>query len=380
MVQPGTGNKILEYMNSRLFLLCGFTFIFLFCRCNDDDPHPSDNWQRTIMVYLGRDNKEFQYADEDKINAMIQGWNGQGGNLVIYEDVYNGETRLMEVYHEKGENKIRILETYEPENSANPEVFKRVIRDMKSRYPADSYGLIFFSHGTGWLPEGTFTKAIGRDNGQEMDIIDFAGAIPDGLFDFMILEACFTTGIEFVYELKDKTGYILGSAAEILSPGFRETYRTSMDLLFSQEADLTGFAKNVMNWTNSQSGAYRSGTISLIQTNRLDNLAMWLKANISETFDGNIATLQCFDRGYNLFFDFEDYFSRLVTENKQAELSNLINDCILYKDATDNFMPGYNYKGFTITKHSGFTTYVMQDRRASLNEAYKNLKWYKAVF
>ena len=70
--------------------------------------------------------------------------------------------------------------TYDQENSASPQVLKRVINDVTRLYPAKSYGLIVFSHGSGWLPPHTLvngSRSIIIDNDNEMEITDFAMAL-----------------------------------------------------------------------------------------------------------------------------------------------------------------------------------------------------------
>lgn len=84
-----------------------------------------------------------------------------------------------------------------------------------------SYGFIVFSHASGWLPQGTLTSPLSiiMDKKQEMELSDFAQAIPDKTFNYIIFEAYFMSRIEVAYELKKKSDYILASLAEILSPG-----------------------------------------------------------------------------------------------------------------------------------------------------------------
>ena len=91
-------------------------------------------------------------------------------------------------------------------------MLKRVINDVTRLYPAKSYGLIVFSHGSGWLPPHTLvngSRSIIIDNDNEMEITDFAMALPDHLFEFIIFEACNMAGIEVAYELRNKAAYIM---------------------------------------------------------------------------------------------------------------------------------------------------------------------------
>lgn len=344
---------------------------------------PEDSYSRTLLVYLAGDNN-LSYETDEKIESMVKGWSGEGGNLIIYQDKSNTVPQLLEVYRDNGVNYTQVIQTYEEENSADPTVLARIVGEVVRLYPADSYGLIFFSHASGWLPSATLTapRSMGMDGDTEMELLDFAEALPGHVFDFIILETCFSAGIELAYELRDKTDYILGSSAEIVSPGFREIYARYMDYLFKQEADLTGFARKAFEWVSAQSGVFQSGTLSLIRTASLPVLADWLSVHIQDLdISEQVDDIQHFDRySYRLFFDMEDYYSRLVKESDRETLSGLIGDCIVYKAATPYFMYSSSYQGFVIDQHSGFTTYILQDEFPYLNEQYQEMSWYKAVY
>ncbi len=70
---------------------------------------------------------------------------------------------------------------------------------MVMRYPGSDYGLVMFSHGSGWLPEGVFssnTPSVATDGKRELDLQDFARCIPQGRFRFIIFESCLMAGVE----------------------------------------------------------------------------------------------------------------------------------------------------------------------------------------
>jgi len=350
----------------------------LFTGCENEMEHKEEKTDRTILVYLGRDNN-LKVEEENKIKYILQGWSGEG-KLVFYEDKGNGSPCLSEAYTVNGENKLRTVYQYPEENSASPAVLKRAIEDTQNLYPSTSYGLIVFSHGTGWLPAGTkaTTRSIIIDNKEEMEITDFASVIPNNMFDFIIFEACFMAGIEVAYELKYKTDYILCSATEILSPGFVHEYARSFDLLYKPTADLRSFAQAAVDRIKYNAGSFQSSTLSVIKTSELDALGNWIKLNASFNEQPDIMDIQRFDSYKNpLFFDFEDYFSRLVPEKSRKQLTSLINKVVIYENATPDFLKGYG--GFEIKKHSGLTTYIFQDALPELNTEYVNLRWYREV-
>lgn len=337
---------------------------------------------RTVLVYLGRDNNLADLSEE-KIESLVQGWDGEGGNLVVYQDLYGQKPRLMEIVYAKGNTRTEIIHEYEPENSADKEVFAGVLHETIRLYPADSYGLILFSHASGWMPKATLNapRSVVIDGRDEMEITDLASAIPDQLFDFIVFEACYMAGIEVAFELKDKTKYILASSAEMLSPGLKQTYASSLALLFKQEPDLASFAQQAFDYYNNQTTDYkRSATFSLIHTAALNQLASFIAQTNQEVNNPvDLAQLQYFDRYYpnHLFYDFEDYYAQLYASSPLhlQELNRLLTRAVVEQHATPTFL--LSYKGFTINKHSGLTLYIPNESYPYLNEQYKKLAWYK---
>lgn len=372
----------LIFVLKRASKLTGFvlsTLIILsFLSCSNEKTEEEENMsKRTLLVYIGRDN-DLSSSFEDKRDAIIEGWDGRGGNLVIYRDLPKGSS-LEVVVRKKDVNETRKIYEEVSENSASSEVFSRVINEVVSEFPADSYGLIVFSHASGWLPDATLTspRSLIKDNTDWMSLDDFSSVIPDNMFEFILFEACYMGGIEVAYELKDKTKYILASPAELLSPGFREVYRTSINKLFQPEANLISFASDV----NIQLGlkGFESLTLTLVRTSGLNKLANWvMKYNKKGKFS-TTEGVQFFDRNSkHLFFDFEQHYSRLTdNESTKAELSSLIDNCLVSKHSTPTFL--LSFGGFKIEQYSGLTTYIPQEDFPYLNEEYNKTKWAQAI-
>jgi hypothetical protein len=344
------------------------------------------DFKRTVFVYIGCDNNLRNDAD-GKVESLKNGWNGKNGYLVVYRDLYKEGSVLEEIYVENGIKKTKVIYTREDENSASPEVFAEILQDVKNMYPADSYGLILFSHASGWLPDATLvsprsmqTRSLVQDGRDWMSMTDFAAAIPDNQFDYILFEACFMAGIEVVYELRNKAGYIVASSAEILSPGFQEIYGSSVNDLFKQQADLVKFTKDAYDEVDAKTGELRSATLSIVRTDGLKALSDWLRENIETDKNVDIRDIQHFDRySYHLFFDFEDYFSRVLKDGgKRDELKRLVDNCVIYKVSTPDFLP--SSLGFKVEKHSGLTTYIRQDDYPYLNVRYEELEWFKKIY
>lgn len=333
---------------------------------------------RTVMVYMGGNNN-LQQETFEKIAALKEGYKADMGRLLIYQAVRNNAPRLLEIVTDaSGKAMEKVWKTYEMQDAANAAVFAQVLAEVKRIAPAKSYGLILFSHASGWLPEGMLLRprTLLQDGQNELELREFAAALPDRSFDFMIFEACFMTGIEVLYELKDKTNYIMASSAEILSPGFTPIYPQLLPYLYTKEADLKGFSEHVFAYYNSLSGNYQSATISLIDVSSLTELAAWVRTNATGNLQSNdLGLIQHFDRyvNYRLFFDFEDYYQKLAPAHSYPQLSAVLDKMIVFKATTPQFLPSQN--GFTIRKHSGLTTYIKQAKFPLLNIEHEKLKW-----
>lgn len=354
-----------------------FFILLLFNSCELSKPDEEKLSDRTLLVYIGRDNN-LSGSFEDKRDAIIEGWNGRGGTLVIYQDLPSG-AKLEVITKKKQDIQSRILYEKETENSADSRVFAEVIRQTLVACPAKSYGLVVFSHASGWLPEATLTapRSIVQDRDSWMNLPDFANAIPNNLFDFIVFEACFMGTIEVAYELKEKADYILFSPAEILSPGFKEIYKTSVNKLFLSEPDLRSFMDDAFLLLGEE--GFKSATFSIVRTAELDRLADWVRRNTKYAEFPSIAEMQVFDRySYHLFFDFGQHISRLRTTSADlTDFSAILNSCVVHKINTPSFLLLYN--GFTITHYSGLATYIPQERFPYLNEVYQNTKWAQAI-
>lgn len=366
-------------LNIKISFILLLGSILLSCE-KETEPIPHIN--HVLLVYMGGDNS-LSAETYQKIEALRDGWQPNENNrLIIYCDPADAPPRLIEIVNKNSLNVEKNIQVYQEGNSADAFVFSTILAEVRKLYPASSYGLLLFSHASGWLPNGTLTspRSVVADQKNQMELTDFASVIPDHSFDYIIFEACFMSGIEVAYELVDKTDYILASSAEILSPGFTYTYPQNINYLFESPANLTQFAEKAFDYFNNQTDYNKSATFSIIDISRLKTLAEWVKLNCDFQKQTDLSSIQYFDRyQYHLFFDFEEYYSQLLnTIEQKEELSKLVEECIAWKSSTPNFM--LEYKGFEIKRHSGLTTYIQQAEFSYLNESYKKTKWGTNVF
>lgn len=305
--------------------------------------------------------------------------------------------------------------------SASAEQINNVLNYIKNKFQAQSYGMIFSSHATGYLPIGYYqkqedgesdivewssylnwkrqavpyeepeydpdlpmVKSIGQDQvgthgnylSYEIELPDFAAAIPMHL-DYLLFDACLMGGIEVAYELKDKVGKLGFSQTEVLADGFCYQTLTS-HLLSGSGPDLTSVCMDYFNQYETQNGIYKSATISLIDCTKLDPLAevcnMLFHKYSSEISAINPNDVQRYFRSEkHWFYDLESILMNAgITEDEQNELHAAMDGCVIYKAHTPMFMGE-----FEINTFSGFSMYLPAHGSESLDNFYKTLKWNK---
>lgn len=395
---------------------------------------PTQDTRKVLLLYSAGFNSISSFLKED-IEDLSKGWlpSRQRSNDVVLvyshqtsaRGQYNSTTEpvLFRMYSHSDGTVIRdTLAVYESGTiSASATQLNNVLTYVKENFPARSYGMIFSSHATGYLPEGFYSnsnnyhfsenmkkswgihrtekpvpvpyvepeqnpglpqvKSIGQDvNGNlsyEIDIRDFAAAIPMKL-DYLLFDACLMGGIEVAYELAGKCDRLGFSQAEVLAEGFNYTTLSSHLLGNRTESDPMSVCKDYFTQYDIQEGVYRSATISLIDCNNLEPLAETC-GRLFEKYSDNLknvraSEVQRYYRGStHWFYDLESILVNAgISDSELDQLHGALEECILYKAATPSFM-----NEFLIHTFSGFSMYLPSNGHAELDKYYKTLKWNK---
>lgn len=270
-----------------LFLLCA---VPLLGGCRKDDPAPVRTVDRTLLVYMAADNNLAGYIP-DNLDGLAAGMGSAPGDVrtVVYLDTPGGNPRLIEVTAE-GQ---RALYTWpSPQNSASGAALSEVIGLVRRFAPARRYGLALWSHGVGWLPgaaSGYLTRSMVRepspwpatkwfaqdvtaDPAGYIETAGLAAAIPDGMFDYILFDACYMASVEVLYALRNKADWIVASPTEVVSDGF--PYAGITGELLRETPDLGAVCRSYYDYyAGHPKAAYRSATVSLVRTSELEALA-----------------------------------------------------------------------------------------------------------
>ena len=358
--------------------------------------------RRPLVVYMALDN-DLRGEFSSRLAALRAGWR-PGMELWVYADTPEGAS-LGRMDSTPEGVALRTVERYGEENSASGATLERVLRTVWERSPATGYGLLFFSHATGWLPEGGLqaplvSRSIGLDQGSEMSLDAFVSAIPSGMpLDYVIFEACLMAGAEVALALAGHTDWVLASSAEVVEPGFRPLYAENLALLTDGgrpvEEQLAAFGQRYMAHVRTLSGTGCSATLSLIRTSSMPALAEAVR-RVTRGFadeegrDTPPAGLQHFDRpgAYGdrpaaaRFYDLEAYVEACLADpDAEAAFRGALADAVVWRASTERFLGGEGspYGGFDIRRHSGLTVYVPRGEFPELNEAYRRTAWWQAT-
>lgn len=199
--------------------------------------------------------------------------------LLVYVDgsgdaAEESQPRLLRIYNRRAETVCIFPE----QDSCSGEVLSNVLQMIRRDFMSESYSIVMWSHGSGWIPQPLCSVGIDNNNnsysdkGTEMDIPVMREALErSGIhFDWILFDACFMQCVEVAYEMKDVTDYVIGSPAEIPVSG--APYDRILPSFFSVDSRRAAFgiAQGYFDFYKDSKGL----VISVVDTSLLDDLAM----------------------------------------------------------------------------------------------------------
>lgn len=378
-----------KWVTAFLFVLICFS-----SACSKDEPYVPHAVDRTVLVYMMADNSLSSYSEKN-IQSMMNGaaaGNLNGGNLIVYVDAQNETPQLLQLKEGKGGRMQKfVIKDYPEQNSTSEAVIKDVFREVQQRFPAESYGLDMWSHGSAWLPSDfdQMMRSIGQDGSNWLEITVLKKILTETFaskkLDFILFDACNMASIEVAYELRNNTHAIIASQTEVMGEGF--PYDAIIRDMFTLQSSPENICKIFYEFYQKFKHPY--GCISYTKTADLEELAALSKTIIRQDLDKaqNISTrnLQATDylssKG-RLLFDMKDYLNQLAAVNQSEQLASILPDVIPYSASTPELY--FNRLGRPISVDSsrlcGLSIYVMQPKYPQLNDWYKQLDWYKAIY
>lgn len=378
----------------RLSLIFVSVVLVSLMSCRKDEPTPPTppsptEASRTVLVYMAANNNlgsnRFDAMDIAEMQTAAAKGHIGTGRLLVYQAPYNKAPLMLDVRKDA----IDTLKVYD-RNTMSVEAARmaEVFADVEKLAPAADYGLVLWSHGTGWIHDGIETgfrqKSFGEENGKKMNTSTLAAVITEAPIDFSFLyfDCCYMMSIECLYELRNAVPLIAGSATELPSPGM--PYDLNVARFFATpNADIVGAATNTYETYDSYSGIDRTCTMSVVNTDGIASLAEAARA-IYEACGGGLP------EGYEpqrfsyisvaacKYFDFKDYMHELCARAGRADLAEAFDkafdDVVLYSAATPRL-----WNSLDLDRHNGISTYILRDASSISTGNYNQLSWYADV-
>ncbi|MDH6341795.1 hypothetical protein M2480_003235 [Parabacteroides sp. PFB2-12] len=377
-----------------LSLLVFLSLSFSCCNIGDEDEYEVTP-TRTLLVYMVSSNLGgSMQTNIEHMKAVATQKNLNNSNLIVFYSTASSGTASGRLFRIKEDKKGQIIEeeirTYSEISAISPDFMRSLIQDVIRDYPAKSYGMIFSSHGTSWMPNDyKDLRSFGEENGTRMEVYDLARALRGFHFDYLSFDACSMGGVECAYELKDVADYIVASASEILTYGF--PYKNVLPYYFTNEADLAGIAQGFYDFYTTYDYPY--GNIAVIKTAALDDLAEVMAEIVAaadrEALYGlslqGVQVLSRFSGARTSLYDIEDLMARLVeeglaTEEQKTRFDEALAAVVQTKHCTDQvIIQGQNR--LSVRTFSGLSIYPLQTNLPQHNAWYlENLAWAQAVY
>lgn len=397
----------------RLLYLC--VTIAMLASCSNEIPEQEEASfnGRTILVYLVANNSatnldrylktnilwmyQNMATDSDSCRLLVYYRPNQNDELLAEPSILefrsdgkghiNGRTALSTEEFSDVFSEATVLKTYietEGYNATDPEVMMQVFRDMQTAAPSQSYGLIFGSHASGWMPaSATVSRAFGDDDGYSINIPELRDVLTNsfasGNLDFILLDACMMGSVEVAYELRNVADYCIASVMETPASGF--PYQRMFHYLSDTDVDYQRICTAFTDYY--QSGW---GTCAAIDCSRLDNLADAVAGEL-QNHAADISTLdyqniqQYGASSYrNFSFDIGDFFRQLNGGTIPASIQTALDQAVIAKSCISgkySYLPEVDADRFC---GIGMFFPEYTGRTISWEDYYRtSISWYQAV-
>lgn len=350
---------------------------------SNDEPAPVKMPGRTVLVYMVADNSLGRggrdAADLAEMETAAREGALQNGRLVVYHagtGTNSGNQPVLKELNDKGE--WTTLKTYSIDDvySIDPVRMSEVIDDVKALAPGDSYGMVLWSHATGWMDDGPQARSFGDDRGYRMDLPSLASALDGHRFDYLYFDCCLMATVEVAWELRQVAPYIIASGTELHEDGM--PYNLNLSNLTATTFDPVATAGCTFDYYDSLTGSNRMCTMTVVNTAGMDNLAAATRDIMATGAlpSQNLDLQQSYRPRYYTLYDMARSIDTLEGVDRAliAAWHTALDGAVIYAAATPNIL-GY----FPITYYCGLGTHLLFTPGDALTQGYNQLGWWKDV-
>ncbi len=389
----------------RLLIFLSVLSLLLPAGCGHDGEEPDtpgslypdpENVGRVVVVYaVNRSSLVYDFdGDSEEMLRAMSVVDTDRNQLLVYKTDSATETGLYRVVKDSEGCRFEIVRSYGRDvTSTHPDRIREVLADALEMFPNAAYDLIFWGHGTSWRPYfsdhavvdppalygygGEYSQTGGSQT-DWTDLDELAGAVPDGRFETIWFDCCYMTGIEVVYQFRDKCSTFVGYPSEVWDKGMQ--YDEVLPYLFAANPDITGAAETFYRFYADRN---QPVTVAVVDMARIEELADVAASVISSgDLRPQASGLLNYSRTMSSpFYDFHQFF-RLVAELNGApeladDLAEAVAKTVVYHAASDK---DFNGRPWDSSSVSGLSTHFYRGTDTRDESYYRTLDWYKRVY
>ena len=353
---------------SLLLIIIGILLFLIFTsnnksnsKGNNNSINNGNNNSKTVMIYIAGNDLESQNyiatgdfsvikpsnIDLTKINVVMY----TGGTKKWHNFISNGENGIYELKQE-GFKKVK---SFDQKNMGDANTLSEFLNYTYENYPADSYDMIFYGHGSG-IKGSTLDEFTQDDLSLEDFSIGFGNSpFKNKKLDVVIFRSCLNGTLEFATVFKDYAKYMVASEEVSLGHPYFSVFNFMNNIDVNDEGFEFGkkfvdgyqdFLSNLLI-DNTSAVTYSIVDLSKVQS-IIDNLNEFISKIDLNTYYSSIANARS-----NLFqygtdtkdFDTVDLYTMVknisdITKVDGSKVLNSIDNAIVYNKTNEESSKG----------------------------------------
>ena len=360
--------------------------LFALVSCGDEPKGgDDDSIGRTVLVYMVANNSlgrvGYDLMDIEEMKKASLAGDIKDGRLIVYHSDVNGDVTLNEVK----DGELVVLKAYDNSSlSVESSRMREVVADTKRFAPAADYGLVLWSHGSGWLVDGIedlessapSVQSFCEDSRKRMNVSTIARTLKGEDFGFIYFDCCLMGSIEVIYELQGCADYIVASPTEL--PVYGMPYDKNIKHFFKPVPDLVKAAEETFNYYNTPGvSPVEWCTMAVYDMKAVSRLADATKAVYSASvigFPDGYQPQRYSDEAVCYYYDFVDYVNILTDDKALLDEFNAAASAVVIYHAETPML----FNVVKLEHCNGFATYIMRNHDDN-RKNYKSTAWYRDV-
>lgn len=397
-------------MNKITFALFSLMFLLVGCEQANDlpDPEPkpipsSGKLQQATLIYAVNNNNLWSDL-ESNTKQIVEGLRNlpeKEYEVFIFRSDVENRIETGNLYRAvSGTDPVfELVRSYSGDLiPTNPERMREVVSDFLD-IDCKIKNFFFWGHGTAWLPFETDHQPTRSSDAPEeckipelysfggynfngykdnLNIDEIKDAIPDNAFETIWFDCCYMSNIETIYELRNKSKYIVAYPTEIWQTGL--PYHHVLPKLFQAKQDLRGAAEELYNFYKLKSSAV---TVAVMDMSKIEEVAK----SARDVFNSgkkrpSYSGLMNYSRmSGSPLYDLGQYVREYAQANDSEQLLKSFTNA-LDKFVICAYTYDYDFRKQPVLPEnfSGISTHLFMDNSSVGENYYRTLDWYKATY